>query len=171
MVGWQVPSYLGFASGSLVKNLPAMQEMQFWFLGQEFFPRERNGNSLQYSCLEKSHGQRSHGQRAKSMGVARAGHDLATTLVLTSASSFVTWGPSMYFRVLVRVSDIPCPPCFLSGEYQYKVVWSYKYVHCDSSWDAWTLGNRSHKGLFVKVSIIFVLQPGSQSVKLCIKML
>ena len=29
MVGWQVPSYLGFASGSLVKNLPAMQEMQF----------------------------------------------------------------------------------------------------------------------------------------------
>ena len=29
MVGWQVSSYLGFPSGSLVKNLPAMQEMQF----------------------------------------------------------------------------------------------------------------------------------------------
>ena len=34
----------------MVKNLPAMQETQ----GLERSPRERNGNSLQYSCLENS---------------------------------------------------------------------------------------------------------------------
>ena len=32
----------------MVKNLPAMWETWVWFLGQE----DRNGNPLQYSCLE-----------------------------------------------------------------------------------------------------------------------
>ena len=43
----------GFPSGSVVKNLPAMQETQeTWvqFLGWED-PLEGNGNPLQYSCL------------------------------------------------------------------------------------------------------------------------
>ena len=34
----------------MVKNLPAMQEIQVQSLGQE----EANGNPLQYSCLENS---------------------------------------------------------------------------------------------------------------------
>ena len=33
--------------------------MQVQSLGQEDSPGGRNGNLLQYSCLEKSHGQRS----------------------------------------------------------------------------------------------------------------
>ena len=37
----------------LVKNLPAVQEMQFQSLGPRS-PREGNDNLLQYSCLEKS---------------------------------------------------------------------------------------------------------------------
>ena len=41
----------GFPSGSVVKNPSAMQEMWVWFLVQEI-PGERNGNPLQYSCLE-----------------------------------------------------------------------------------------------------------------------
>jgi len=38
----------------LVKNPSAMQETQVQFLGQEDSPGERNGNPLQYSCLENS---------------------------------------------------------------------------------------------------------------------
>ena len=36
----------------------SMQGTQVWSLGQEGTPGEGNGNSLQYSCLEKPHGQR-----------------------------------------------------------------------------------------------------------------
>ena len=36
----------------MVKNLPAMQETQVHTLDQEYSPGERNGNPLQYSCLE-----------------------------------------------------------------------------------------------------------------------
>ena len=36
------------------KNPSAMQETQVQFLGQEDSPGERNGNPLQYSCLENS---------------------------------------------------------------------------------------------------------------------
>ena len=45
----------GFPSGSVVKNLPAMQAIQekwVWSPGQEDPLREGNGNWLQYSCLE-----------------------------------------------------------------------------------------------------------------------
>ena len=53
---------LGFSISSAVKNSPAMQETQeMWLqsLGREDSPRGGNGNPLQYSCLEKSHGQSS----------------------------------------------------------------------------------------------------------------
>ena len=42
-----------------VKRLPAMQETQGLIPGSGRSPGEGNGNPLQYSCLEKSHGQRS----------------------------------------------------------------------------------------------------------------
>ena len=38
----------------MAKNLPAMQETQVWSLGQEDPLEKRNGNPLQYSCLENS---------------------------------------------------------------------------------------------------------------------
>ena len=38
----------------LVKNLPAMQETQVRFLGLEDLLEKENGNSFQYSCLDKS---------------------------------------------------------------------------------------------------------------------
>ena len=38
----------------MIKNLPAMQETQFWSLGPARSPGERNGNPLQYYCLENS---------------------------------------------------------------------------------------------------------------------
>ena len=43
---------LSFPGGSVVKNLPAMQEMLFQSLGLGRSSGERNGNPLQYSCLE-----------------------------------------------------------------------------------------------------------------------
>ena len=56
---YDVPHYL--PGGSAVKNLPAMQETSRrhgfnpWV---RKIPGEGNGNLLQYSCLEKSHGWR-----------------------------------------------------------------------------------------------------------------
>ena len=48
---------LGFTGGSMVKNLPAWQDLQeacVQSLGREDSPGWENGNSLQYSCLENS---------------------------------------------------------------------------------------------------------------------
>ena len=54
-----------------IKNLPAMQETQVQSLGWEDSTRDRNGNPLQYSCLENPMGKKrkkkkrkSHGQRS-----------------------------------------------------------------------------------------------------------
>ena len=44
-------STLCFPDGSVVKNLPAMQETQILSLGQEDHLGRGNGNKLQYSCL------------------------------------------------------------------------------------------------------------------------
>ena len=43
----------------MVKNLPAMQEMEIQSLGRKDPLEEEIGNPFQYSCLENSHGQRS----------------------------------------------------------------------------------------------------------------
>ena len=44
----------GFTSGSAVKNLPAMQEMQVSIPGLRRSPGGGHGDTLQYSCLENS---------------------------------------------------------------------------------------------------------------------
>ena len=44
----------GFPGGSMVKNLPAKQEMWVQSLGPENVSGEGNGNPLQYFCLENS---------------------------------------------------------------------------------------------------------------------
>ena len=38
----------------MIKNLPAMQKTQIQYLGLGRYSREKNGNLLQYSCLEHS---------------------------------------------------------------------------------------------------------------------
>ena len=55
-----------------VRNLPARQEIQVRFLGQE----EGNGNPLQYSCLENPMDRGSW--QSMVHGVARVGHNFAT---------------------------------------------------------------------------------------------
>ena len=56
----EMQTYLtGFAGGSVVKNPPANSGDVGTVLGPGGSPGEGNGNPLQYSCLEKSHGQRS----------------------------------------------------------------------------------------------------------------
>ena len=55
-----------------VRNLPARQEIQVRFLGQE----EGNGNPLQYSCLENPMDRGSW--QAMVHGVTRVRHDLVT---------------------------------------------------------------------------------------------
>ena len=42
---------MGSFSGSLLKNLPANQEMWVRSLGSGRSPGEENGNPFQYSCL------------------------------------------------------------------------------------------------------------------------
>ena len=42
----------GFLGGSVVKNLPAMEEMRHrFYFGSERSPGKGNGNPFQYSCL------------------------------------------------------------------------------------------------------------------------
>ena len=51
----QQPLFLGFPGGSVVKNLPAVQETQetrVWSLGGEHPLEGKHGNLLHYSCLE-----------------------------------------------------------------------------------------------------------------------
>ena len=52
---------MGFRGGSVVKNLPAMQEIWVRTLGQEEPPEKQMATHswLNLSCLGKSHGQRS----------------------------------------------------------------------------------------------------------------
>ena len=59
-----------------VKNLPAMQETQIWFLGQEDPLEKENGNPLQYSCLENPTDRGAW--QAIGHAVARIRHELAT---------------------------------------------------------------------------------------------
>ena len=75
------PSHLpvGFPNGSAIKNPPAMQESQetqAQSVGWWRSPGWGNGNPLQYSCLEKLHGQRS--LEGYSPWGHRVGHDWAT---------------------------------------------------------------------------------------------
>ena len=42
---------MGFPGGSVVKNLPVMQEMQVRFLGWEDPLEKINGNRHEHSCL------------------------------------------------------------------------------------------------------------------------
>ena len=50
---------MGFPGGSVVKNPPANARDMGSILGLGKSPGEVNGKPLQYSCLEKPHGQRS----------------------------------------------------------------------------------------------------------------
>ena len=45
--------YLGFPGGSVVENLPANAGNVVWIPGLGRSPGKGNGNTLQYSCLEK----------------------------------------------------------------------------------------------------------------------
>ena len=47
----------GFSGGSVVKNLPAKQQMQVRSLSQEDSPGEGNGNTLQFSSLGNPRGE------------------------------------------------------------------------------------------------------------------
>ena len=57
-----------------LKHLPGIRETQVWSLGQEDPLEKENGNPLQYSCL----GNPMDRGTLQSMGLQRAGHDLAT---------------------------------------------------------------------------------------------
>ena len=47
-------TYWGSLVAQMVKNLPAVQETQVQYLGQEDPLQKGRGNPLQYSCLENS---------------------------------------------------------------------------------------------------------------------
>ena len=51
--------FLGFPGGSVVKNPPANAGDSHSIPGSGRSPGGEHGNPLQFSCLEKSHGQRS----------------------------------------------------------------------------------------------------------------
>ena len=68
--------YIAFLVAQSVKNLPAMQEIQVWFLGQED-PMERKWQPTPVFLPGKSHGQRSL-EGYSPCGRKRVRHDLAT---------------------------------------------------------------------------------------------
>ena len=65
----------GFLSGSVGKESACNAGHLGSIPGLGKFPGERNGNSLQYSCLENSMEKLG---RLQSMGLQRVGHDCAT---------------------------------------------------------------------------------------------
>ena len=67
----------GFPGGSMVKNLPANVGDTDLIPGWGRSPGEGNGNSLQYSCLEKCHGQRNLAGYSP-WGHKRVTHNLVT---------------------------------------------------------------------------------------------
>ena len=69
-------SYTGFRGGSMVKNLPAIQETQVQSLGQEDLLEEEMTTLFQYSCLGNPKDNRAW--QAAVHGVTRTGHGLAT---------------------------------------------------------------------------------------------
>ena len=57
----------------MVKNLPTMKKKRVLPVGWEDSPKERNGNPLQYSCLENSMDRGAW--QATVHGIVRVGHD------------------------------------------------------------------------------------------------
>ena len=70
-----VPVHGASLVAQMVKNLPAIQEIQFPSLGREDPPGEGNGNSLQYSRPENSTGRRAW--QAIVRGVAKSRKQLS----------------------------------------------------------------------------------------------
>ena len=56
---WALFICIGFLGDSAVKNTPVNAQDMGLILGSGRSPGEGNGDPLQYSCLEHSHGQRS----------------------------------------------------------------------------------------------------------------
>ena len=73
---YKIKVYLVWGIAQLVKKLPAMQETWIRFLGQEEPLEKRNGNPLQYSCLETPMGRGAW--QAADHEVARVRHNLVT---------------------------------------------------------------------------------------------
>ena len=67
-------SIKGFPGGSAVKNPPVNAVDLGSVPGSGRTPGEENGNPLQYSCLDKSHGTE-ESSRLQSMGSQRVGRD------------------------------------------------------------------------------------------------
>ena len=78
----QVPLFLDFPGGSVVKKLPAVQKTWVLSLGREDARGEGNGNPLQCSCLEDPVDRGAWGPQ--SIGSQRVRHDLVTEQLLLS---------------------------------------------------------------------------------------
>ena len=78
----------------MIKNLPAMQETQVWFLGRGRFPGEGNDNPLQYSCLRIPKTEEPGG--LQSMGSQRGGHDWATNTAFRNSGNSGRWWVDRY---------------------------------------------------------------------------
>ena len=98
-----------FPVGSVVKNPPAirkMQEMQIRSLGQEDPLKEKNGNPLQYSCLENP--MDIEAWWAKVHRVAKSGHNWAhicSHLYLHKSHLILEYGVIFNQRVLEWINE------------------------------------------------------------------
>ena len=90
----------GFPGSSMVKNPSAMHETQVRSLGWEDSPGERNGNPLQYSCLENPMNQRTL------MGYSPWSRKrVRYNLALNSNSKFSQDLPQLSFSFFSRVTE------------------------------------------------------------------
>ena len=109
---------MDFPSGSVVKNPPANAGDKGSIPGLGRTPRGGNGNPLQYSCLEKSHGQRSLVGYSP-WGRKRVGHDLATK---QQQSRLEEKGPDEHRGIshsaFLNPLKITHAPCKKTGKYK-----------------------------------------------------
>ena len=104
----EVSSHMGFPGGSVVKNLPAVQETWVQSLGQED-PFEKESNPLQYSCLENSCGQKSL------VGCKQSMDSESNTTEATKQQQQHGLSQDIRYSSLCTIAG----PCFLSILYEF----------------------------------------------------
>ena len=131
----------------MVKNLTVMQKTQVWSLGWKDSPRKRNGNPLQYSCLENPMDRGAW--RAIVQGLQRVRHNWATntTIVLYLILTVASLPAYRFLRRQVRWLDI-------------LISWRDFPVCCDPHSQRLYLSQRCRSRCFSGILLFFLWSSG-----------
>ena len=121
---YHLPIYLCFPSGSVVKNLPAMQKMWVWTLGWEDPLEEEMGNPLQYPCLGNPRDRGAWWVRTH--GVAK---EPDTTQQINNNTIYIAtiYMPSVYLLYYLSIGHGCLPIIYLTTIYMPSIYWEILY--------------------------------------------